>query len=107
MLLKKNVLALVVSVAVCLGGSFFFLSAFDTSREKAVSAVSTEEPESSERLYGLVVDGYGIETNVVGRNEFLSDILQRYGVSLSRVAEIAERSKPVFDVRKISVAQQY
>lgn len=107
MLLKKNVLALVVSVAVCLGGSFFFLSAFDTSPEQAVSAVSTEEPESSERLYGLVVDGYGIETNVVGRNEFLSDILQRYGVSLSRVAEIAERSKPVFDVRKIAVGQQY
>lgn len=108
MTLKKNVLALVVLGAIALGASFMFLSSFDaaTSEETLLTA-GTETDKSSELLFGLAIDGYEIETKSVGRNEFLSGILQQYQVDLQRIAEVADKSKPVFDVRKIGAGHDY
>src|SRR5690606_20005793 len=109
MIFKKNVLALVVLVVIVLGASFIFLSSFDTRPEVHAAATSdvTEQNEAANLLYGLPVAGFNIETNAVKRNEFLSDILQRYQVDLPSISILADKSKSVFDVRKIGAGHDY
>ena len=107
MTFKKNVLALVVLVVVALGASFIFLSSFDATPERVTPTERTAEATTPELLYGLAIDGYDIETKTVGRNQFLSDILQGYQVDLPRISVLADRSKPVFDVRKIAAGHDY
>lgn len=105
---RKNVLALVVLGVIVLGATFISLSSFDATPEQPLAmADPAPEAENSARLYGLVIDGFDIETESVKRNEFLSDILQRYGVDLPSISVIAEKSKSVFDVRKIAVGHDY
>lgn len=108
MTLKKNVLALVVLGVLALGSSFIFLSSFDATPERISSVNSHGEATSAaEFMFGLDIDGYDIETKAVERNEFLSEILQRYQVDLPRISMLASKSKPVFDVRKIAVGNDY
>ncbi len=107
MTLKKNVLALVVLVVIVLGASFIFLSSFDAEPERPVTPLVVEEDAAPELLYGLSMTGYQIETKTVQRNEFLSDILQRYQLDLPSISTLAEKSKPIFDVRKIGAGHDY
>lgn len=110
MIFKKNVLALVVLVVIVLGASFIFLSSFDTKTED-LSPTTTlgvaEGNTAAEFLYGLPVSEYATETSSVKRNEFLSDILQRYDVDLPRISVLANKSKAIFDVRKIGAGHDY
>ena len=109
MIFKKNVLALVVLVVIVLGASFIFLSSFDATPER----LSTNAPDVAEQraptdlLFGLPISGFKIETNAVKRNEFLSDILQRYQMDLQSISILANKSKAVFDVRKIRAGHDY
>ncbi|WP_262245453.1 M23 family metallopeptidase [Parapedobacter soli] len=105
---RKNVLALIVLGVIVLGATFVSLSSFDTSPEQPQAiAEATAEVENSELLYGLSIGGFDIETETVKRNEFLSDILQRYQIDLPTISTVAEKAKPVFDVRKIAAGQEY
>ncbi|GGG85106.1 peptidase M24 [Parapedobacter pyrenivorans] len=108
MTLKKNVLALVVLGVLALGSSFIFLSSFDATPERiSPDASAAGTVDASETLYGLAIAGYDIETKTVARNEFLSGILQRYQIDLQRIAVLADKSKPIFDVRKIAAGHDY
>jgi len=107
---KKNVLALLVLVVVALGASFIFLSSFDTTPGELSSTaenVTVAEAKAPELLFGLDITDYLIETSTVKRNEFLSDILQRYQVDLQSIATLSVKSKPVFDVRRIAAGRDY
>lgn len=101
-------LVLVVLVVIVLGCGFIFLSSFDPTPEKQETLVpETARQDDADLLYGLQVTGFNIETNVVRRNEFLSDILQRYQVDLNQISVLANKSKTVFDVRKIGAGHDY
>ncbi len=101
-------LALVVLGVIVLGATFISLSSFDATPERPLAmAEPTEATETSALLYGLAIDGFDIETATVKRNEFLSDILQRYKVDLPSISVVAEKSKAVFDVRKIAAGHDY
>ncbi|HWL00267.1 MAG TPA: peptidoglycan DD-metalloendopeptidase family protein [Parapedobacter sp.] len=105
---RKNVLALVVLGVIVLGATFISLSSFDATPEQPL-AMANPAPiaDNSARFYGLTIDGFDIETGTVKRNEFLSDILQRYNIDLPSISVIAEKSKSVFDVRKIAAGHDY
>ncbi|PPK99060.1 M23 family metallopeptidase [Parapedobacter indicus] len=109
MIVKKNVLALVVLVVIVLGASFIFLSSFDTTPERLSTPTPDiiEQSSATNLLYGLPIAGFNIETNAVKRNEFLSDILQRYQVDLQSISILANKSKAIFDVRKIGAGHDY
>ncbi len=51
--------------------------------------------------FGLPVDSFFIEDGKVRRNQNLSDILSKKGVSYQVIDQLARKSKPIFDVRKI------
>lgn len=109
MIFRKNVLALVVLVVVVLGASFIFFSSFDSTPEGLTTATPNvvEQNSAPILLYGLPITGFNIETNAVKRNEFLSDILQRYHVDLPSISILANKSKAIFDVRKIGAGHDY
>lgn len=57
--------------------------------------------------YGIVVDSLFVIKGKVKKNEFLSDILLKYGVSYSTIDFIARNTKDTFDVRKIRKGNKY
>ena len=64
----------------------------------------TPEPKY---MYGINVDTLGIVEASIEPNEYLSQILRRYNVSLAMIDKIAKRSRDVFDVRKLRVNKNY
>ncbi|GET27545.1 peptidoglycan DD-metalloendopeptidase family protein [Prolixibacter sp. NT017] len=57
--------------------------------------------------FGLPVDSFVIENKKVRRNQNLSDILVRYGVSYQAIDQLARNAKGVFDVRRIKAGSAY
>lgn len=57
--------------------------------------------------YGIPLNDYDVDYGVVKRNQSLSTLLTTHGLSGRQVHELAERSKGVFDVRKIRGGQSY
>ena len=105
---RKNVLALVVLGIIVLGATFISLSSFDSTPEQPLAEADEVSVENhSTGLFGLTVDGLDTETETVKRNEFLSDILQRYQVDLSAISVLADKAEDVFDVRKIAAGHDY
>jgi murein DD-endopeptidase MepM/ murein hydrolase activator NlpD len=57
--------------------------------------------------YGIVVDSLLVDTAIIKKNEFLSDILLKYNVSYATIDKLAKTTKQVFDVRKIRKGNRY
>ncbi len=58
-------------------------------------------------LFGLPIDSFVIENNTVKRNEFLASILLKYDIPYKQIDLLANKSKSIFDVRKIKVGNPY
>lgn len=105
---KKQLPFVLVGLLFFLGAGFIFLSSFDDSTGPETSPDTEELAEIPvETYFGIPIDSYVIEEHTVGKNEFLSTILQRYHIELPTVHQIAEKSRDVFDVRRISVGNPY
>src|SRR5690606_24926940 len=108
MTLKKNVLALLVLVVLVLGAGFIVFSSFDTAPETLSETAGQQDATAEQQLlFGLSAYTYQLEQDQVKRNEFLSNILQRYHVDLPAISAIAAKSKPIYDVRRIGAGNQY
>ncbi|MBS2210244.1 peptidoglycan DD-metalloendopeptidase family protein [Carboxylicivirga mesophila] len=75
--------------------------------EETLDSLEVIELPEPDLLYGLPVDSFQIEENTVKRNQFLADIFLKAGVDYPTIHTIVEKTKPVFDVRKIKVGNQY
>jgi murein DD-endopeptidase MepM/ murein hydrolase activator NlpD len=73
----------------------------------ATAKQNTAKTHTSPRKFGLAVDSFNIIENTVQKNEFLGSILEPYQVDNITIANLAQKSKPVFDVRKIAEGSQY
>ena len=57
--------------------------------------------------YGIPVDDYDVDYGFVKRNQSLSTILEKHGLSIREVYLLGEKAKGVFDVRRIKSGQAY
>jgi murein DD-endopeptidase MepM/ murein hydrolase activator NlpD len=57
--------------------------------------------------YGIPIDLYSREEGSIGKGDVFSTILDRYGVPQQKSYQLAEVSKPVFDVRNLQVGRDY
>lgn len=57
--------------------------------------------------YGIPIDDYDVDFGIVKRNQSLSTILEQHGLSIREVHRLTEKSKGIFDVRKIRVGNTY
>lgn len=65
------------------------------------------QPKQPVVKYGIDVDSLLVITDKVKRNEFLSDILLKYGVDYPTIDHIARYTKDTFNVRKIRRGNNY
>ena len=73
--------------------------------EKISLEESNRAPVSFE--YGLPVDSFKITSSEIKRNQNLSDILIKQGISYAQIDKLVKISKPIFDVRKIKAGNRY
>lgn len=58
-------------------------------------------------LYGLPVDSFRIETQVVRQNQFLSEILLAKGLNHFEIDKLVKTTLPCFDFRKMNRGQKF
>lgn len=61
----------------------------------------------SPRRFGLPLDSFNVTESIIQRNEFLASILQLYKVNDSVIHKLQEKSKYVYDLRKMKAGSQY
>ncbi len=92
-----------------IGVSVFFVSCKDDKPEEPnnYTILKTEVEQSINMKYGVNLEDYIIQTDSVRKNDYLSTILEKYGVSYQVVDQIAKNYKEVFDIRKIRPNRPY
>ena len=58
-------------------------------------------------LFGINVDTLEVVEATIQPNEYLSQILRKYNISLGLIDRLAKKSRDVFDVRKIRTSKNY
>ncbi len=66
-----------------------------------------ESPVLAQYKYGLPLDSFYVEENKVRRNQNLSDILLKKGITYRQIDELVGVSDTVFDVRKMKSGNKY
>jgi len=72
-----------------------------------VVSIDTFMPPPPKLLYGINIDSMDVIENVIRRNQFLGDILSEHNVSDKEIHELSQKSKQVFDVRKLVTRKKY
>lgn len=88
---------------------YFSFTAFNSNPTTQQAATATVVPESVEPVirFGINIDSFKSEDHIVKKNEFLSTILARYNIDPVTVSNIVKKSKPIFDVRRMSAGKPY
>jgi murein DD-endopeptidase MepM/ murein hydrolase activator NlpD len=76
------------------------------NHENKVSEIK-EEIIIPKIAYGINIDTLKVVEGIVKKNEFLADILLKYGVNYSDIDYLARKTKHIFDVRKIVAGNSY
>lgn len=88
--------------------AIIFVSCSNNNPENDVffeESLLTEEEEI--KLYGLDPDEFEIHEGTIKPNQFLADILLKYGVSYNTIAELETSAKEVHDVRRLKAGDDY
>jgi len=72
-----------------------------------VEVTDSTEVEEIVYRYGIPMNDYDVDYGVVKRNQSLSVILGAHGLNGREIHELSEKSKKVFDVRRIREGQAY
>lgn len=110
-MIKKKLIVTVVAVLLAIPVVYFAIQRYNHPvspvTDETLDSLDVIEIPEPELLYGLPIDSFQIEENKVKRNQFLADILLKAGVEYPTINTIVEKTKPVFDVRKIKVNNRY
>lgn len=91
----------VVSVAM-----LFFLTRIPKTEDKQkMTKEEVVEEVIINYLFDIPIDSFKIEKSKIRRNQNLSEILLPKGISYADIDELAKKSKPIFDVRKMKAGQ--
>ena len=111
-MMKNKKLLLLILVAAAAGITALLLSGKGASSPDKGSPASAAPKQNvakvhaSPRKFGLAVDSFNVIENTVQKNDFLGSILEPYQVDNATIAELARKSKPIFDVRRITAGSQ-
>ncbi len=82
------------------------VASVDTAQMVTVEA-GLQEVAAPSLMYGIKVDSFEVIEAKVETNQFLSQILNKYNVSLAMIDKLAKKSRDIFDVRKIRASKNY
>lgn len=107
---KLSLRRVVILVAIVVSISYL-ASRCSSTRELIIGDVveisDSSEAQQVHLKYGLPIEDYEVETDKVKRNQTLSTILDKYGISPQKVSEITQKAKNVFNVRSIKSGKSY
>jgi murein DD-endopeptidase MepM/ murein hydrolase activator NlpD len=76
--------------------------------EEIPNPQDTPEPEKPDSLlFGISIDSFDIDHDIIEKNDILSVILSRYNVGMTTVSAIVDSNKDVFDIRKIRANKNF
>ncbi len=107
--MKKNLVLLVLSIAVLLVISTTLLIVYEDYPETPLAEVRQTAVIQHEipRLYGLAIDSFRIEKGKIGRNQNLGHILAQFNLPDNSLAQLLQYSGNSFDLRKMRVGNPY
>jgi len=88
----------------------FLCDGDDIQKEEALAmqmADTTIQIPIPDSAYGFPIDSFVIHKGNIKRNEFLADILLKYGVDYQSIDRLAKASRDVFDVRYLRHGNNY
>lgn len=71
------------------------------------SAAAPSKSDSAGMLFGIPLDSYNIVTGKVKRNQFISSILQSYGVPWENIERLLRENRETFDPRRVRSGSAY
>jgi murein DD-endopeptidase MepM/ murein hydrolase activator NlpD len=99
----KIILILSATIVIAAAAYWFILPRFSGNYEEG----GLDSTAVVMRLYGLPIDSFNIETNVVGRDENLGRILQKYNLPDRALTQLLLYGSKVFDFKKIRGGNKY
>jgi len=110
--MSKKIVSVVLTLLCAVSFVYFIFQ--DSSQTLVVESQELKKSDStvvvikeSTVLYGMVVDSFKVAEKSVKRNESISDILLAYNISHNQIFQLANKSKSVFDVRRIATNKKY
>lgn len=107
MMTKKKKILFPALVGIALLIVIFIPKAREEESLDEVEVTDTVEVKEIVYKYGIPVDDYEVDYGIVKRNQSLSVILEEHGLTPKNVHDLSQKSKDVFDVRKIRSGQAY
>lgn len=109
---KKSTIGILLILLIVLAGGIIFLSAFETETERTeINQISSKKSSittpSLPKLFNLSIDSFNVYNEKIGRNQFLSNILENYQTDRVTIAKLVEKSSDIFNVRKITAGNPY
>lgn len=103
----KKYIAEVVLILISIGLLVFFMVSPPEQKPEPIPEPEPVPIPDPVLIFGLPVDSFNIETDAILRNQNLSDILVKKNISYQTIDELARKSKPILDVRKIKHKHHY
>ena len=75
--------------------------------ESIQDTVYINETAAPQLVFGIPSDSFNLITDHIRRNEFLSQILLRHGVSMKEIDQVVRNYDSIFDVRKVRSGNHY
>ncbi len=104
--MTKKILFIIIGILILSTGAYFLYKTYAKNRtslqQKKVNIIKPEE----HKLYGIKSDNYKTESGYIEPNMFLSTLFDKYNIS-SKLHNVLEKTKDIFDVRKIKSGQKY
>lgn len=104
---KKKQIIFSSLLGVILLGVIFMPKMWDTESLDEVDVTDSLEVRDIIYKYGIPIADYEVDYGLVRPNQSLSTILERHNLSVGQVHQLVEKTKNIFDVRKIRSGQSY
>ena len=104
----KRILIWVFTFIVLLQVAYYIFDQYETQRiMKELAKQKEVEKPAPVLLFNLPVDSFTVVPGQVRSGQNLSDILNKQGISMAKVDEIAKKSVLTFDVRRMKVNNNF
>ncbi len=101
---KSIVLTIVLGTALIFGVTHLVKSANSTPEKKATQPA---KPAPVATRFGLPVDSFTVVNGTIQHNQFLTSILDDYGIDNTTALRLAQKARPVFSVRNLAAGKPY
>jgi murein DD-endopeptidase MepM/ murein hydrolase activator NlpD len=107
---KKHLLLTGLALIIILPVVYFTLQRpgreYDIPKETLDTIEVIDIPEPA-MLFHLPIDSFHIKQETIKRHQTLADVLLKYNIDYPTIYQIVQKTKPLFDVRKIKRGNQY